>query len=373
MKADRMFAASKRFARGLAIGLAVSAAASAGAQGVKIGAVLPMTGDAAAYGRWMQRGMSIAMDEIKAQGGAARDLQLIIEDNKSSPKDSVVAMNKLLTTDKVSAVMTTLTGPTKALIPIAEQAGVVLTTSATLPGITENTKYVFRNSTNLSSEVDRLVEYSAGRYKTAAILWVNLEWASWGKTAFEKQFTARGGKIVADQSFPPDATNLRTQLLKIREEKPDVVLVLAYKTTGVAMKQARELGMSSPFIGTLDFELPEVVGIAKEAAEGAVYTKSAFDAEHPTSPEMSRYVAEYRKRFGEAPEVYSATMYDMLRLLAKAINDRGATADGIRSSVLATKDFPGASGKTTFLPNGDVSKSVELKTIKDGKYAAFSQ
>ena len=163
------------------------------------------------------------------------------------------------------------------LAPIANQNKVVLTTSATLPGITEQSEYLFRNATNLSSEINRLVDFTSGRYKRAAVLWANLEWAKWGKDAFEAGFKKKGGEIVEDQSFAADATDLRAQLTKIRAANPDVVLVLAYKTTGVALKQARELGLKAQFVGTLDFELPEVVEIGKDAADGSIYTKALFD------------------------------------------------------------------------------------------------
>jgi branched-chain amino acid transport system substrate-binding protein len=342
------------------------------AQTVKIGAVLPFTGDAASYGQWMREGMDIAIDEVRKDWQGKRELNVIYEDSRTSPKDGVAAMNKLVHADKVPAVMTTLTGVTKALVPIAEQNKVILTTSATLPGITEGTKYVFRNSTNLGAEISRLVELTSGKYPKAGVLWVNLEWAKWGRTAFVADFEKRGGKVVADESFDPAATDLRAQLTKIKAAAPDVLLVLAYKTTGIALKQARELGIRSQLVGTLDFELPEVVQIAREAAEGAIYTKAAFDPGNPSNDTMRRYVQEYRRRYKKDPEVYSATMYDMLRILAVAVAQSDGTPDGMRKVVLGLKNYPGASGTTTFLPNGDVIKAVDLKVIKDGKHVSYN-
>jgi branched-chain amino acid transport system substrate-binding protein len=350
--------------------LAVTAGGTASAQRqeVKIGAILPMTGGAASYGEWMRNGMNIAIDEIN-NDWTDRKLTVIFEDSKSNPKDAVAAINKLISADRVQAVMTTLTGITNALAPIADQEKMVLTTSATLPGITEQSKYLFRNATNLSSEINRLVDFAATKYKRAGVLWANLEWAKWGKEAFAAGFKKRGGEIVEDQSFPADATDLRAQLTRLRAANPDVVLVLAYKTTGIALKQARELGIRAQFIGTLDFELPEVLEIGREAAEGSIYTKAAFDPQNPASAAIRRYSEDYKRRYGKDPEVYSATMYDMLHMLAQA-TAKAKDSEGIRAELLAIKNYPGASGDTTFLPNGDVDKPVELKMIKDGKYVA---
>jgi branched-chain amino acid transport system substrate-binding protein len=346
-------------------------AAAFAAEEIKIGAILPMTGNAASYGEWMRNGMNIAVDEISKKW-TDRKLVLIYEDSKSNPKDAVTAMNKLLSADKVDAVMTTLTGITNALAPIANQNKIVLTTSATLPGITEQSRYLFRNATNLSSEIFRLVEFASGKYRKAAVVWANLEWAKWGKSAFVEGFKRGGGEIVEDQSFPAEATDLRAQLTRVKAAQPDVVLVLAYKTTGLALKQARELGIAAQFIGTLDFELPEVVDIAKNAANDSIYTKAVFDPANPASDAMKTYAAEYKKRYGSDPEVYGATMYDMLHMLSEATANGKGDSEKIRANLLAIKDYPGASGATTFLPNGDVDKPVELKTIKDGKYLSYN-
>jgi branched-chain amino acid transport system substrate-binding protein len=360
----------RHFLTSAVLGTALLASPALAQEEVKIGAIMPMTGGAASYGEWMRNGMSIAVDEINEKWAPNRKLTLIIEDSKSNPKDAVTAMNKVLSADKVQAVMTTLTWVTNTLAPIATQNKIVLTTSATLPGITEQSEYLFRNATNLSSEINRLVDFTSGKYQRAAVLWANLEWAKWGKDAFETGFKKRGGEIVEDQSFAADATDLRPQLTKIRAANPDVVLVLAYKTTGVALKQARELGLKAQFVGTLDFELPEVVEIGKDAEDGSIYTKALFDPEKPSSNAMRAYTEEYKKRYHQAPEVYGATMYDMLKMLAEAVAT-GKDTDGIRQNLMSVKNYPGASGETTFTPTRDVNKPVELKTIKDGKYEPY--
>lgn len=357
----------------MAAAMLLGLAAGAAAQDVKIGAVLPMTGDAASYGTWMRNGMEIAVDQINSQWGNGKSLTLVYEDSKSNPRDGVAAMNKLISADGVTAVMTTLTGVTKALIPVAEEKKIILTTSATLPGITQGTTHVFRNATNLGSEIRALAEFAGTRYKKAAILSVNLEWAEWGAKAFAEQFEAAGGEIVANVSFAPDATDTRAQLTRIRVAQPEVVLVLAYKTTGQVLKQARELGIGAQFIGTLDFELPEVIEIAREAAEGSIYTKAVFDSDNPTEGVMAEYTREYETRYGKKPEVYSATMYDMLIMLANALAESENDTERARQAILSIKNFPGASGTTTFLPSGDVEKSVELKIIRDGGYTDYRE
>jgi branched-chain amino acid transport system substrate-binding protein len=83
---------------------------------------------------------------------------------------------------------------------------------------------------------------------------------------------------------------------------------------------------------------------------------------------MRSYVQEYRRRYKKDPEVYSATHYDMLKILAAAAVQGDGKTEAMRQYILGVKNYPGASGTTTFLPNGDVLKSVDLKIIKDGKH-----
>ena len=355
-----------------AAALAWQAGGSGAQETHKIGAILPFTGSAASYGDWMRKGMDIALDEVNPEWAKkGKRLEIVYEDSRTNPKDGVTAMNKLIAIDKVPAVMTTITGVTRALKPLADQNKVILTTSATLPGLTEGSAYTLRNATNLGSEVKVLVDFAAKRFKKVAILWVNLEWAKWGAEAFAKQFEAKGGRVAASEPFDPAATDVRIQLTKIKPTDPEALFVLAYKTTGIALKQARELGLKAQFIGTLDFELPEVVQIAKEAAEGAVYTKAAFDPEQPVNDTMRSYVKKYRDRNGKDPEVYGATHYDMVKILALAMEKVGPSPDAMKKFILEIKRYPGASGETTFTPDGDVDKAVDLKTIKGGRHVTY--
>jgi branched-chain amino acid transport system substrate-binding protein len=162
------------------------------------------------------------------------------------------------------------------------------------------------------------------------------------------------------------------QLARIKAANPEALYIYGYKELAISVKQAREMGIKAQLIGNLDFELPEVVSIAKEAAEGAIYTKAAYD---PGSPDeaMREYQAKYKKKYGETSEAYAAFHHDMVKLICKAIESHGYTAKGIRKGLLEIKNYPGVSGETTFLANGDVDKPIILKTIKNGTYVKYTE
>lgn len=343
------------------------------AETVRIGAVLPMTGQAAGYGKWIQRGIELAVEDVNASKGVrAKKLEVVIEDSRSDNRAGADAASKLITVDKVPAIVTVLTGVTKSLMPITERHRVVLFTLAMAPGLTEEGKFVFRNATNAANEVDRMISASKGElnFRKAALIHINNATGLWVADHFRKGLEAVGGTVTASESFQPDATDFRTQLTRIRTSQPEALYVLGYMQNGLIMKQARELGLRCRFIGAADCELPDVLRLAGAAAEGTVYTKASFDLESG-GKEAQEFASKYGARFGEAPEIYAATAYDAVRIIALALDKTGPDAAKMRQFILSIREYPGASGQTTFLANGDVRKPVELKKIENGRFVPF--
>ena len=340
-----------------------------------IGAILPMTGAASGYGKWMQRGVELAVEDVNAAGGVnGRQLRVIVEDSKSDNRAGVDAANKLLNVDHVPALEVALTGVTKSVVPIAERQSVLVFTSATAPGLTDDSKYLFRNATNIRNEVDRMTRACLGTLglKRVSVISVNNSVGPWVNEYFKKEFEAAGGEVPHTGLFQPGTTDFRTQLEKIRQGNPEALYILGYQQTGLIMKQARELGLKCQFLGITDFELPEVLRIAGNAADGAIYTKAAYDPQSE-DPHVAAYARKYTERYGEPPEVYSATVYDATRIIALAFAKAGDDPQAIQDYILSIKDYAGASGVTTFMPNGDVTKPVQLKKIVDGDYVLVKE
>lgn len=373
-----MFGKTMRLASILVCAFFIAAAVydlDASAQQVyKLGAVLPFTGSASFFGKNTRQGSDMAVGEVNAAGGInGVKLEVVYEDSKTEPKEAVTAMNKLVSIDKVPAVMTILTGVSRAIIPIGEKSKVVVMTSAMLPGITEGYKYAFRNATSYDNHVPAMVDFITAdlKMKRLAIMMAQSEWADRALALYKSLFPKKGGEIVSVETFQEEAeTDFRTQLTKIKASKPEALFVEGFKAVPVIIKQATEMGIKAQVLGSHTLESPDVLKIAKTAVEGAYYTKTAFD---PNSPDkiMQDYQKKYKERYGETSEVYAATHYDQVKLLALAIKNKGYSGDAVREYLLTVKDFPGVSGVTTFLPNGDVNKIVDIWTIKDGKYNLY--
>jgi len=337
---------------------------------INIAAVLPMTGDAAKYGVWISQGMQLAVDEINENGGiTGRKLKLYVQDSQTNPNEAVKAIKFLIANIKPLAVFTTLTSVSRALIPLAEESKTILFANATLPGLTEGTKYTFRNMTNLSSDVQVAVDYCLKDKGSppVAIIWRNDDFGLWGSNQFSRLYKESGGKITASVSYEPDTKDFRTHLLKIAESNPKLIYLLSYSEAGYIVKQSKELGYHWEFLGITTLGDPEVKRIAGEALEGTVFTESKFD---PKSGEelIQGFQKKYREKYNDDAEVWAATSYDAVKIFALAAEGKGdLTPDRIRENLLGIINYPGVSGRTTFLPNGDVLKPVNLKIIKQGQ------
>jgi branched-chain amino acid transport system substrate-binding protein len=152
---------------------------------------------------------------------------------------------------------------------------------------------------------------------------------------------------------------------------PDVIFAPGnYTESALIAKQARELGITVPFLGGDTWETPELITVGRENVEGVVFS-SFFDETAATDGIAKLFVDEYRKMYGADKEIaaVSALGFDGYRVALDAIARANSTdTKVIRDAVAATKDFDGATGKITFDANGDATKDAYIKTVENGKF-----
>jgi len=164
---------------------------------IKIGVILPLTGDAAKYGQSAKKGMKLAVDEINNKGGINNQrVILIIEDSQGQVKNGVSAFNKLITIDKVPIVVgELLSSITLAIAPIAnEKKIIVLSPASTAPKITEAGDYIFRNVASDIVEGQIMAEYAFNKlqYKKIAILYINNDYGDGLRNSFKQKIISLG-------------------------------------------------------------------------------------------------------------------------------------------------------------------------------------
>jgi len=354
--------------------LGASAALGAG-EPIRIGEYASLTGKEASWGQSSNEGITMAVEEINAAGGVlGRPLELITEDDQTVPGQSATAAKKLISRDKVVALLGEISsGRSLEAAPIAQAHRVpMIAPASTNPKVTQVGDYVFRVCFIDSFQGSVMARFAAGelRARRVAIISSMSNAYSVGLARiFRERFSAGGGVIAAQQRYAEGDKDFRAQLTAIRAAGCDAVFVPGYYTeAALIVRQARELGLSVPFLGGDGWVSDELLRIGGDAMDGCYYS-THFSPEN-RSPVVRRFVEHYRARWsGETPDAFAALGYDAAGVLADAIRRAGST-DGpaLRDALARTRDFVGATGETTINADRDASKPATIIAIRDGRF-----
>ena len=342
---------------------------------IKIGEFASLTGKEATFGQSSHKGTLLAVEELNAAGGLlGKQIEFIYEDNRSTPGESATIAKKLITRDKVVAILGEVaSGRSLEAAPIAQANKVpMISPSSTNPKVTETGDYIFRVCFTDPFQGRLLAEFAKRTLKAqkvAIVSDVSAPYSMGLAQYFREPFVANGGQVVSEQKYTGGDKDFKAQLTVIKNSAPDAVLVPGYYTdAGLIVAQARQLGIKAPLFGGDGWEAPELLQIAGAALEGTYYS-THFSADN-TDPLVQKFVAAYKaKNNGETPDAMAALGYDSVMVLADAIR-RAGTTDGpkLRDALAATKDFPGATGATTLDPQRNASKAAVIMTVKDGHF-----
>ncbi|MEK6874199.1 MAG: penicillin-binding protein activator [Nanoarchaeota archaeon] len=340
-------------------------------QSIVIGAMFPLSGDAASYGEPLSRQLLLTINEINAAGGVnGRPLELKLEDSKCNAKDAATAASKLINVDGVKVIFGgACSSETLGAAPIAEKSKVILISpSATSPDITKAGDYVFRTAPSdaYAGKVAADKAIALG-YRKAAIIHENTDYAQGLRKVFDKSFTTSGGSVIAVESYNPDDTDFKTQILKVKDANPDVVYIVPQAPPkGVLLiKQLKEQGVDKQLMTAEVLIGRSVVKEHGVEMEGLIGVEAAFDEQGSIA---STIIGAYRSVYGEPPyPFYQAAMRDALYLVIESVKKSGYDADAIKTNLYATKDWQGAIGKLTIDENGDPILGYLVKQVKDGK------
>lgn len=347
-------------------------AASSGAKNAaKIGFTAALTGGAAAYGKSEEEGVRLAVEEINKKGDFPIDL--LVEDTKAVPADSMNATKKLIQ-EKVSMIIGPMTSnEAKAAGPIIQNAKVPsLEISVTAENITDIGDCIFRNSVPESKNIPQTVKktHKLLGYKTAAILYAHdNEQHVTAQKYFQKTMEEEGVQVIDVETFGSKDSEYSAQLTNIQHKAPDVIVVCSYYQEGSRiLKKMREMGMDQPVLGDNGFVSPELGKMAGAAADN-VYVSSMWSADRKDE-KVQKFVENYTKAYGRAPDQFAASAYDGVYMAMDAMQRAGTTTDHkkIRDALAQMKDFKGVCGTFSFDEKRDPVVDLILMKMQDGKF-----
>ncbi len=340
---------------------------------VKVGEFASMTGATATFGVSSHNGTTLAVEEINAGGGLlGKKINLVTEDDQSKAGQPATIVRKLISEDKVIAILGEIAS-SKSLeaAPIAQQNHVpMISPGSTNQKVTEVGDYIFRVCfiDPFQGAVMAKFAISRGWKRIAVLTDAKQDYSRGLADAFRKYFTAHGGAIVKDQSYSSGDKDFRAELTSVKAGHPDAVFVPGYYTeVGLIARQARQLGIKAPLLGGDGWDSEDLVQVGGEALEGDFF--SNHFSTQDKSPAVQTFLAKYRDRFHTEADAMSALGYDSAMVLADAVK-RARSMDGalVRDALAATKDYPGVTGRITIDDKRNATKPAVVLTIKDGKF-----
>jgi len=361
---------------GAAIGLGKAPSADGP---IKIGHYASMTGKEATFGQSTDNGIRLAAEEINAAGGFnGRTFEIITYDTKGESKEAGNAVTRLVTSDKVTAVLGEVAS-TLSLAggAVAQQYGVpMISPSSTNPRVTVGRPMVSR-----VCFIDPFQGYVVAKFTRetlkvgkAAILYDQAQAYSKGlRDEFKKHFESMGGKIVVDQAFSSGDQDFSAQLAAIRAGGVEAIFVPGYYTeVGNIAIQARKLGITVPLLGGDGWDSEQLTKIGGEAIEGCYYSNhyAPDQASETVKTFVDKYGAKYKREGGKAqtPDGLAALGYDAMYVLLDSMK-RAKSLGGkdLAAAIAETKDFKVVTGTITMDKNRDAQKSAVVVQIKGGK------
>lgn len=350
-----------------------------GGNEIVVGEYASLTGTKADFGKTTDNGVQLAADQINASGGIlGRKVRVDVQDDAGDATQVGTIVTRFVTGGNVDVVIGEVASKlSMRAAPICERAGVpMITPSSTNPEVTvpkggDVRKYVFRMCYTDPFQGGVLAKFATDSLhaKRAAILRdISNDYSVGLADFFAQKFKEMGGQIVVDKSCNEGDDNFRGQLTAIAAAKPDVIVApVYYREIALIARQAREAGITAPFLGGDGWDSPSTLKNAGGALDGSFM--SNHYAEEQGGPIIKKFVADYQKKYGQKPNALAALGYDAMNLYADAVKRAGGTdKDKVTQAIADTKGFKGVTGETTMDKDHNPVKDAVILRAKNGQW-----
>lgn len=343
---------------------------------IRVGVILPFSGDLASYGKTARDGLEQRLEEINSAGGIdGRMIELIYQDDRADPSETRKAFVKLATTDGVCAVIGPLTSTCaiQARFDAEKEKVPLITPTATNDAVTANAPYVFRTIYNDSFQgrvAGSFVAKDLKLTKAAVLTDKNSDYSKGLSEQFTKAFEAAGGKVVASEGYQQKDASFGGQLQKAKDSGAQILFVPGYPPeVPQIIKQAKVAGFEGRLCGGDGWDDEDVLQKAGDNIVGC-YFVGAFAA-GDDRPEVQKFREAMKERTGRDPGGFEALAYDSLTLVADAVRAAGSSnPQKVQAALLTLKDIPLITGTATISPQGDAvhTDAVVMEVVKDGDH-----
>ena len=343
---------------------------------IKLGGIVPTTGKVAVYGQAVKNGVTLAVEQYNAeQGVLGKQIEYISYDDKGDVTEAVNAFKKLVSNDKVDAIVGAVTSsPTLAITPLAAKDNIpMITPTATALDVTTAGDNIFRACFTDPYQGKLAGEFSKDELKasTAAILYNTADDYSTGlAAAFKEAFEAKGGKVVNYEGYNADDKDFKSILTNVKANNPDVLFLPDYyNTVALISKQVKEVGITATLVGGDGWD--GVLTVEKEGVEGAYFINHY--ATDDQAKEVQDFIKAYKAKYNEDPNAFAALGYDAAVVMLESIKKAGSTDKKAVIQALKEADVTSVTGRITFDAKRNPVKSVSVIRIQGGQNKLFKK
>jgi len=352
-------------------------AAAQGNEPIKIGVLIAMSGPAAAYGAEERRAIEAVFSQINAQGGIkGRKVELVVRDTKTNPTEAARLANQVIADDKVIAIIGATTGSeTLAFADAAMRAQVPVFPMVGTPSVTDPekpySKWVYRMSvplaTDLPASFNRMVKDGK---KRMAVFSEEDAYGQQGSAMAAELAKKAGIEVVENISAPKTATDLTTQATKIRNAKPDAVLLVTASTGsgGAFLRKLQQVGLNVPVYGMAGIVQKQIITSGGSAADMLI----APALVNPDEPGPLKDLFALMKDHGGVDGFGAVLGANAAASVADALKSGATTGAQVRDAMEKIGTIKGyAAGPIKFTPSDHDSWGPEtlfFVTVRDGKF-----
>ncbi len=344
------------------------------ADDIVVGEVGSLTGGEATFGTSTHKGVELATKKINAAGGIhGKKIKVMTLDDQGKPEEAATAVTKLITQDKVVALLGEVASTRSlAMAPIAQANKIpMITPSSTNPKVTQVGTYIFRVCFIDPFQGSVMAKFAANslKVKKVAILRdIKNDYSVGLANFFTETFKKSGGEIVGDISYASNDVDFKSQLTSLKGKKPEALFVPGYYTeVGLIARQAREMGIKVPLLGGDGWDSEKLTEIGGSALNGSFF--SNHYSPDDTSSAVQNFIKEFQAEYKTIPDGLAAMGYDAAMVLYDAMKKaKSLKGDDLRKTIAETKQYPGVTGQITINKNRDAEKSAVIIEIKNKKY-----
>jgi branched-chain amino acid transport system substrate-binding protein len=325
-------------------------------ENVKIGAVLPLTGDAAFLGKSGQRGLLLAEKYINDNRiiGYNRNIKIIFQDGMADPKTSLGALNHLLLVDRVNIVFSIISSVDLSILPIQKKEHFLFISHATHPSLSGINDLVFRHSPTVEQEF-KIIQNSKAFSSPTILLYMNDDYGeAFKKLAVERRLI----KESSIYSFAKGEVDFKALATKALLNKSRSIIICGTgKNLSALVKTLREQGYNGRILTSLGFKVSGAYDICKS---DKFLSFVDFENQH-INQKYKSIIDFYKQKYHSDITVSELIFFNSALMIAESIQKKNAAPNAIAFNLKKTKTFKAMGEDVTISPKNDMLPKLVIR------------